>query len=49
MPKPEVAADALLEADARTVEAVQPYQDNPLLERLADLGDSRRCGSSAAP
>lgn len=39
MPKLEETADALLEADARTVEAVQPYEDNPLLERVADMGD----------
>ncbi len=39
MPTLENAAEALLEADAKTVEAAQPYQDNPLLERLADLGD----------
>jgi hypothetical protein len=39
MPKVEDAAEAVLEADAATVEAVQPYQDHPLLERLADLGD----------
>lgn len=39
MPTLEDAAEQLLEADAKTVEAAQPYQDNPLLERLADLGD----------
>jgi membrane-associated phospholipid phosphatase len=39
MPKLEDAAEQLLEADARTVEAAQPYQDNEVLERLADLGD----------
>ena len=39
MPKLEDAAEGLLEADAKTVEAAQPYQDNPLLERLADFGD----------
>ena len=39
MRKLEDTADALLEADARTVEAVQPYEDNPLLERVADMGD----------
>ena len=39
MPKLEDAAERLLEADAKTVEAAQPYQDNALLERLADLGD----------
>jgi undecaprenyl-diphosphatase len=39
MPKLDGTADALLEADARTVEAVQPYEDNPLLERVADMGD----------
>lgn len=39
MPKLEGAAEQLLEADAKTVEAAQPYQDNALLDRLADLGD----------
>jgi membrane-associated phospholipid phosphatase len=39
MPKLEDAAEQLLEADAKTVEAAQPYQDNALLDRLADLGD----------
>ena len=39
MSRLESAGEALLEADARTVEAVQPWQDDPLLERLADLGD----------
>lgn len=39
MPKLEEAAEHLLEADAQTVEAAQPYQDNALLDRLADLGD----------
>jgi undecaprenyl-diphosphatase len=39
MPTLEDAAEQLLEADAKTVEAAQPYKDNPLLERLADLGD----------
>ena len=39
MPKLDDAAGALLEADARTVEAVQPYAGLPLFERLADLGD----------
>ena len=39
MPKVEEAAEAVLEADAATVEAVRPYEDHPLLERLAELGD----------
>ncbi|HEX8667920.1 MAG TPA: phosphatase PAP2 family protein [Allosphingosinicella sp.] len=39
MPKLDDAAGALLEADARTVQAVQPYADFPLFERLADMGD----------
>ena len=39
MPKLDDAAEQLLEADAKTVEAAQPYQDNALLDRLADLGD----------
>jgi undecaprenyl-diphosphatase len=39
MPKLEAAAQAALEADARTADAVRPYADNPLLERIADLGD----------
>ena len=39
MPKLDEAAEQLLEADAKTVEAAQPYQDNTLLDRLADLGD----------
>jgi membrane-associated phospholipid phosphatase len=39
MPKLDQAAEQLLEADAKTVEAVQPFQDNALLDRLADLGD----------
>jgi undecaprenyl-diphosphatase len=39
MPKLEDAKEKLLEADAQAVEAAQPYQDNKLLERLADLGD----------
>jgi undecaprenyl-diphosphatase len=39
MPKLDDAAEQLLEADAKAVEAAQPYQDNKLLERLADLGD----------
>jgi membrane-associated phospholipid phosphatase len=39
MPKLDDAAEQLLEADARTVEAAQPFQDNALLDRLADLGD----------
>jgi undecaprenyl-diphosphatase len=39
MPKLDDAAEALLEADARTVEAVQPYEDNALLEQVANLGD----------
>ena len=39
MPTLEDAAEQLLEADAQTVEAAQPYQDNALLDRLADLGD----------
>jgi membrane-associated phospholipid phosphatase len=38
-PKPEDAAEKLLEVDARAVEAAQPYQDSKLLERIADLGD----------
>jgi undecaprenyl-diphosphatase len=39
MPTLENAAERVLEVDAQAVEAAQPYQDNPLLERLADLGD----------
>ena len=39
MSRLEEAGEALLEADARTVEAVQPFEDDPWLERLADLGD----------
>ena len=39
MSKLEEAAQALLDADARTVEAAKPFEDDPLLERLADLGD----------
>jgi membrane-associated phospholipid phosphatase len=39
MPTLEEAGETLLEADAKVVEAAQPYQDNELLERLADLGD----------
>lgn len=39
MSRLESAGEALLEADARAVEAAQPWQDDPLLERLADLGD----------
>jgi membrane-associated phospholipid phosphatase len=39
MPKLENAAEPLLEADARTVDAVQPVKDNPVFDRLADLGD----------
>ena len=35
----EEAAETLLDADAKTVEVVQPFKDNPLLEKLADLGD----------
>jgi membrane-associated phospholipid phosphatase len=52
MPKLEDTAGALLEADARAVEAVQPYEDNPLLERVADLGDQPQmrilCGAVIA-
>lgn len=44
--------ETLLEADARTVEAVQPYKDNKLLERLADMGDQPQlrvlCGATIA-
>jgi membrane-associated phospholipid phosphatase len=39
MPKFEDAAEQLLEADAKAVEAARPYKDSKLLERLADLGD----------
>jgi membrane-associated phospholipid phosphatase len=39
MSKLEAAAEQILEADARTVAAVQPVKDHPLFERLADLGD----------
>jgi undecaprenyl-diphosphatase len=39
MPTLEDAADTLLEADARTVEAVQPFEHDPLLEQVANLGD----------
>jgi undecaprenyl-diphosphatase len=39
MPTLDDAAEQLLEADAKTVEAAQPYQDNKLLDGLADLGD----------
>jgi membrane-associated phospholipid phosphatase len=39
MPKLDDTAEQLLEADAKAVEAAQPYQDNALLDRLADLGD----------
>jgi undecaprenyl-diphosphatase len=39
MNSPEAAAETLLEADARTVEAVQGHEDNPVLERIADMGD----------
>ncbi|WP_167737505.1 phosphatase PAP2 family protein [Sphingomonas parva] len=39
MPKLEDAAEPLLAADVEVVEAVQPIRDNPVFERLADLGD----------
>ena len=52
MPKLEDAAAKVLEADAQAVEASQPYQDNKLLERLADLGDQPAmrviCGATIA-
>lgn len=39
MPTLEAAVEPILEADVRTVAAVQPVKDHPLFERLADLGD----------
>jgi membrane-associated phospholipid phosphatase len=52
MPKLKDAAEAVLEADAQVVEAAQPYQENMLLDRLADLGDQPAmrviCGATIA-